>query len=89
VGVVNLNLVKLYRSLIVFDCALVLQDELFLIIEDLLCDGFARPRSAVAFQVHLRLAQNVFVSLQRPLRLQKRRAIRAGVDVDQRIALVN
>ena len=87
VAEVDLNLVILHRSLIVFYRALVLQHELFLVIQDLLCNGVARPRGAVAFKVHLRLGEHILVSLQRPLRLQERRAVRTRIDVNQRIAL--
>ena len=86
-AVVDLNLVVLHRSLVVLYRALVLQHELFLVIQDLLRDGVARPRGAVAFQVHLCLGEHIFVSLQRPLRLQKRCAVRTRIDVNQRIAL--
>ncbi len=87
-AVVDLNLVKLHRSLVVFYRALVLQHKLFLVVQDLLRNGVARPRGAVAFKVHLRLGEHILVSLQRPLRLQKRRAVRTRIDVDQRIALL-
>ena len=88
VAVVDLNLVKLHRSLVVLYGALVLQHELFLVVQDLLCNGVARPRGAVAFQVHLRLGEQILVSLQRALRLQERRAVRTRIDVNQRIALL-
>ena len=84
---VDLNLVVLHRSLVVFYRALVLQHELFLVIQDLLCNGVARPRGTVAFQVHLCLGEQILVSLQRPLRLQKRGAVRTRIDIHQRIAL--
>ena len=86
-AVVDLNLVILHRSLVVFYCALVLQHKLFLVIQDLLCDGVARPRGTVAFKVHLCLGEHVLVSLQRALRLQKRGAVWTRIDVNQRIAL--
>ena len=54
----------------------------------MLCDGVARPRVTVAFQVHLRLGEQILVSLQRPLRLQERCAVRTRIDINQRIALV-
>ncbi len=44
---------------------------------------------AVALQVHLRLRQHVLVAIEGPLRLQKRRAVRAGIDIHQRIALLH
>ena len=86
-AIVDLNLVILHRSLVVFYRALVLQHELFLVIQDLLCNGVARPRGTVALEVHPRLGEQILVPFQRPLRLQKRRAVRARIDVDQGIAL--
>ena len=86
--ILDLNLVILHRSLVVFYGALVLQHQLFLVIQDLLCDGVARPRGTVAFKVHLCLREHILVSLQRALRLQKRGAVRTRIDVNQRIALL-
>ena len=85
-AVVDLDLVELHRSLVVFYRALLLQHELFLVIHDLLCNGVACPRCTVAFKVHPCLGEQILVSLQGPLRLQERCAVRAGIDVDQRIA---
>ena len=68
-AVVDLNLVKLHRSLVVFYCALVLKYKLFLVIQDLLCNAVACPRGTVAFKIHLCLGEQILVSLQRPLRL--------------------
>ena len=65
----DLHLVVLHRSLVVLYGALILQDELFLVVQGLLGNGVACPRRAVAFQVHLCLGEHIFVSLQRPLRL--------------------
>ena len=77
----------MHRSLVVFYCTLVLQHKLFLVIQDLLGDGVACPRGTVTFQVHLCLGEQILVSLQRPLRLQKRGAVRTRIDINQRIAL--
>src|ERR1035437_3640208 len=89
VAVVNLNLVELHRPLVVLYCALVLQHKLFFVIHDLLCNRVASQCGAIAFQVHLCLGEQIFVSLQRPLRLQKRCAVGARVDVNQWIALAH
>ncbi len=70
-AVVDLNLVKLHRSLIVFYCALILQHKLFLVVQQLLLDRVARPCGTVAFNIHLRLCEHVLVALERSLRLQK------------------
>ena len=68
-AVLHLNLVKLHRSLVVFYCALVLQDKLFLVIKGLLGNGVARPRRTVAIEVHLCLGELIFISLQGSLGL--------------------
>src|SRR5208282_6653675 len=72
---VDLDLVILHRSLIVFYGALVLQNQLFLVIQDLLCDRVARPRGTIAFKIHLRLCEDALVPLQRTLRLQETCAV--------------
>ena len=46
-------------------------------------------RGAVALEIHLRLGEHVFVSLQRALRLQQRRPVGARIDINQRIAFVD
>ena len=85
---VDLHLVVLHRALIVLDRALVLQHQLFLVVQDLLGDGVAPPGGAVALEVHLRLREHILVALQRPLRLQQRGAVGTRIDIDQRIALL-
>src|ERR1039458_2270163 len=62
-------------------------DEYFLVVQKLFGNGVARPRGTVAFQVHLCLGEQILVSLQRPLRLQKSGAVWTRIDVNQRIAL--
>ena len=86
-AVLQLHLVVLNAALIVLDGALVLQHQLFLIVDGLRCNGIFCQGIAVALQIHLRLGQYVLVALQRPLCLQQRRLIGARIDVDQRIAL--
>jgi hypothetical protein len=88
VAEVDLDLIVLHRSLVVLYRALVLEHELFLVVQDLLCNGVARARGTVASQVHLGLRQHIFVSLQRPLRLQQHGAVGTRIDIHQRIALL-
>ncbi len=57
--VVDLNLVKLNYSLIVFYYAIVLQHQLCLIIHHLLCNRVTRPRVTVAFEVQLCLSEQI------------------------------
>ena len=75
-------------TLIVLYRALVLGHKFLLVIQDLLCDGVAVPCRAVTSQIHAGLREDIFVSLQRPLRLQKRCAVGTRIDVNQRIALI-
>src|SRR5579862_9906716 len=88
-AVVDLNLVKLHRSLVVFYNAIILEYELFLVIQDLLGNGVACPRGAVSFKVQLCLGEQILVSLQRTLGLQKQRAVRTRIDFNQRITLTD
>ena len=50
--------------------------------------AFLRPGDLVAFQIHLRLGEQILVALQGALRLGKLGLVLAGVDIDQRIALL-
>jgi len=89
VAVFDLHLIVLHGPLVILYRALILQDNFFLIVQELLLDGIAGPRGAVAFHIHLRLCEYVLIALQRALRLQEIRLILARIDVDQRIALAD
>ena len=88
-AVVDLKLVKLHRSLIVFHGAFILQHQFFLIIQDLLGNGIARPCGLIALKVHLGLCQQVLVPFERSLRLQKRCHVLTIIDVRQPISLLD
>ncbi len=77
------------RALIVLHRALVLQQDLFLVVEQLFWDSIARPRRAIAVQIHLRLRQHICVVLQCALGLHQLRLIGSRIDVDQRLSLAN
>ena len=89
VAVAELHLVVIHGALIVLHRALVLQHDLLLVVQQLLVDSVARPRRAIAFQVHLRLRQNIGVALQRALGLHQLRLVGPRIDLDQRIALLD
>lgn len=69
----NLYFVELYRALIIFYRAFVLQYDLFLVIEGLLWNAVPGPGVAVSLQVHVGLRQDVDVAVERTLGLQKLR----------------
>jgi hypothetical protein len=85
----HLHLVVLDRALVVLHRSLVLQHELFLVLERLPRDGILGPRILIALQVHLRFGEQVLIAIERALRLFELRLIGPGIDIDQRIALVN
>ena len=68
-AVADLNPGVLHRPLVVLLPSLVLEHELFLVVEDLLRNGVARPRVTVALQVHPRLGEQVLSRSSTPLRL--------------------
>ena len=88
-AVFELNLVILHGALIVLYSALILEHDLFLIVEQLLVDGILRPCIAIAVHIHLGLGKNVGISLQRALGFEQLRLVGAGIDVDQRIAFLD
>jgi len=87
VTIVDLNLIKLKHALVEFYRALLLQNELFLIIQSLFRYSSPCPSLAEALSVHLPLCQKAFVSIQGSLSLQQSRAIGAIVNINQRVAL--
>ncbi len=62
---------------------------LFLIIQNLLCDGVARPGGVVTVKIHLRLSEHILILLKCALGLQERGLIGTRVDVNQRVALTH
>ena len=89
VAVAKLNLVVIDGALIVFDRSLVLQHNLFLVVQQLFLYPVSRPCCSVSIQVHLGLCQNIGVALQRSLGLQKLCLIWPRIDLDQRISFLN
>jgi hypothetical protein len=87
VAEIELNLIILHRALIVLNRSLILQHQFFLVVQQLLLDGIARPCGAVALKIHLSLGKHVFVSLQSALSLQEIRLVGARINVNQRIPL--
>ena len=85
----DLHFVVLHRAFIDLDRSLVLQHDLFLIVERLLGNAVFRPRIAITLQVHLGLFQDVGVAFKRPLSLHELRLEGPRIDVDQRLALAN
>jgi hypothetical protein len=79
----------LHGSLIVLYGALILQHQLFLVIQDLLGDAFTRPRRTVTIKVHLRLRQYVLVPLECSLGLDECGLLLTIIDVYQRISLLD
>lgn len=69
VAIIDLDLVVLHGSLIVFDGALILKDELCLIVQYLLGNRIALPRILITDKVHSRLSKDILVPLQNALRL--------------------
>ena len=88
-AIVHLDLIELHGTLIDFDGAFFLQHQFFLIVQGLLRNCFARPRFAIAVQIHLCLGQQILIPLQRALGLQQIRLVRAGIDIDQRVAFAD
>ena len=89
VGVTQLHLVELQGSLVGFDGALVLQDDLFLVFQGLFRDGIARPGILVALEVHFGLGQQVGVAVQVSLGGEHVGLVRPGIDLDQGLAAVH
>ena len=89
VGKAELYLVKLQGSLVGLDGSLVLQDDLFLVVQGLFGDGIPRPGVLVTFQIHLRLSQQVGVLLQGPLGGEDIGLEGAGVDLDEGLAAMH
>src|SRR5258708_39492559 len=87
--IVDLNLIKLNQALVEFYCALLLQNELFLIIQSLFRYSSPCPRLAIPLGVHLPLCQKAFISVEGSLSLQQSRAIGAIVNINQRVAFAN
>src|SRR5271166_1345830 len=86
-AIFDLKLVKLHYSLIVFYGSFILLHQFFLVIQDLLGNSFALGTKVL--KIHLCLRQQVLVSLERSLRLQKCGLELAIIDVRQRVALID
>jgi hypothetical protein len=89
VGERQLHLVVLQRSLVRFDGSLVLQDNLFFVVEGLFGYRIARPGILVALKVHLGLGQQVGVPVQVPLGGEHVGLVGPGIDLDQGLAAVD
>ena len=89
VGVSQLYLVVLQGALVGFDRALVLQDELLLVVQGLFRDRVARPGILVALEVHFGLGQQVGVPVQRPLGGEHVGLVLPGIDLDQELAALD
>ncbi len=89
VAIGHLHLVILQGALIVLDGALILQDEFFLVFESLSRNGVALPGVLIALQIHLGFRQQILIALQSTLRLHHLRLIGSGVEIDQRVTLMN
>ena len=88
-AVADLHLVILDRAFIVLHCALILEDDLLLVLEGLARNGVLCPRLLVAFEVHLRLGEQILIPLEDSLRLRQLGLVRPRIDVDERIALLD
>src|SRR5580700_1485619 len=85
----DLDLLVLHRTLVVFYRALILQDELFLVVERLLGNAVPRPCVAVTLKIHLRLGKDIGIAFECALGLQELRLEGAGIDIDQWLPLAN
>src|ERR1700746_978399 len=87
--ILDLYLIKVNGTLIKFYGTLLLQDEFFLIVQNLFWNGPACPRVTVPLCVHSPHGQNALVTFEGTLSLQKGGAVGTVVDINQRIAFVN
>ena len=85
----ELHLEKLKVALVALDLAFILQYQFLLVVELLFWDCVASPRCAVAFEIHLRLGQDIDIPQEGALGLQYLRLKGARIDIDQGIAFVN
>ena len=76
-------------ALIEFHCPLILQHNLFLILNLLSGNRIARQRRLVAGKVHLRLLEKVGIALQRAFGCLQRGFVGPGVNLNQRVALLH
>ncbi len=85
----QLDLVVLDRAFVRFDGALVLHHHVLLVFILLPGDGIPIDGRFVAIQIHDRFGEQAFIVLERSFRLGKGGFIRARVDVDERITLLD
>src|SRR5258706_5911113 len=88
VTVTKLDLGKLHLAKVEFDGSLVLNHNLLLVVENLLCDGIRSEGIVVAGKINFRLLQTPAVVIEQAFGLLQLCPVGTRIDVDERIALV-
>src|SRR6267154_2683899 len=88
VTVAKLDHCILHLTKVEFDGSLVLNHDLFLVVENLLCDSVRSEGLLVASKIDLRLAQNSAVVIQETFCLLQLCLVGTRINIDQRVAFL-
>ena len=86
--VAKLDYCILHLTKVEFDGSLVLNDDLFLVVENLLCNSVRSEGFLVASKINLRLLENPAVVVEQTFCLLQLRLVGTWIDVNQRVAFV-